>query len=62
MDYSDGTPGQFRDFRKDDFEPDWIKLSDGRFGQVYQVKLKLCRDKCALKTFNAKLSPNNCYR
>ncbi|KAK7882556.1 hypothetical protein WMY93_028730 [Mugilogobius chulae] len=45
--------GQHRDFKKDDFEADWIKVSECRFGQVYQVKLKMWREKCAMKTFDA---------
>uniref|UniRef100_A0A8C6WL60 Ankyrin repeat and kinase domain containing 1 n=1 Tax=Neogobius melanostomus TaxID=47308 RepID=A0A8C6WL60_9GOBI len=40
------------DFRRDDFEADWIKVSDCRFGQVYQAKLKMWREKCAVKTFD----------
>lgn len=52
MDGFDGLPGQFRDFRKDEFEADWIKVAECRFGQVYQVKLKLWREKCALKSFD----------
>ncbi|KAF7219383.1 ankyrin repeat and protein kinase domain-containing protein 1 [Nothobranchius furzeri] len=61
MDCRDESPGQFRDFRKDDFEADWIKLSEGKFGQVYQVKLKLGQEKCALKTFDTTLRANNFY-
>lgn len=56
MNCLDGSPGQFADFRKDDFEADWIKVTECRFGQVYQVKLKLWREKCALKSFD-----NNFY-
>uniref|UniRef100_A0A3B4VEK7 Ankyrin repeat and kinase domain containing 1 n=1 Tax=Seriola dumerili TaxID=41447 RepID=A0A3B4VEK7_SERDU len=43
----------FRNFRKDDFEANWIKVAECRFGQVYQVKLKLWREKCALKSFDS---------
>ncbi|XP_029965094.1 ankyrin repeat and protein kinase domain-containing protein 1 [Salarias fasciatus] len=57
MNCLDGSPGQFADFRKDDFEADWIKVAECRFGQVYQVKLKLWREKCALKSFD-----NDFYR
>lgn len=57
MNCLDGSPGQFGDFRKVDFEADWIKVAECRFGQVYQVKLKLWREKCALKSFD-----NNFYR
>uniref|UniRef100_A0A667Y1G0 Ankyrin repeat and kinase domain containing 1 n=1 Tax=Myripristis murdjan TaxID=586833 RepID=A0A667Y1G0_9TELE len=52
MDCLDGAPGKFRNFRRDDFEADWIKVAECRFGQVYQVKLKLWREKCALKSFD----------
>lgn len=62
MDCCDRSLGQFRDFKKDDFETDWIKVADGRFGQVYQVKVKLWREKCALKTFDAALCNNNFNR
>ncbi|KAM9853192.1 ankyrin repeat and protein kinase domain-containing protein 1 [Aulostomus maculatus] len=62
MDCLDRSPGQFRNFKKDDFETDWIKVAECRFGQVYQVKLKLWREKCALKIFDTALSPNNFYR
>uniref|UniRef100_A0A8C6PU13 Ankyrin repeat and kinase domain containing 1 n=1 Tax=Nothobranchius furzeri TaxID=105023 RepID=A0A8C6PU13_NOTFU len=62
MDCRDESPGQFRDFRKDDFEADWIKLSEGKFGQVYQVKLKLGQEKCALKTFDTTLQVSNAAR
>ncbi|KAM4742363.1 ankyrin repeat and protein kinase domain-containing protein 1 [Anableps anableps] len=62
MDYHDRSPGQFRDFKRDDFEADWIKVAEGRFGQVHQVKVKLWREKCALKTFDATLYANNFYR
>uniref|UniRef100_A0A3Q0QVL9 Ankyrin repeat and kinase domain containing 1 n=1 Tax=Amphilophus citrinellus TaxID=61819 RepID=A0A3Q0QVL9_AMPCI len=50
-----GAPGQFRNFQKDDFEADWIKVAECRFGQVYQVKLKLWREKFALKSFDTAL-------
>ncbi|KAM3616486.1 uncharacterized protein V6R79_018906 [Siganus canaliculatus] len=52
MDCLGGSPGQFRNFKKDDFETDWIKLAEGSFAQVYQVKLKVWREKCALKSFD----------
>uniref|UniRef100_A0A3Q1EJJ0 Ankyrin repeat and kinase domain containing 1 n=1 Tax=Acanthochromis polyacanthus TaxID=80966 RepID=A0A3Q1EJJ0_9TELE len=55
MDRLDGSPGQFRNFKKDDFEADWIKVAECRFSQVYQVKLKLWREKCALKSFDGAL-------
>ncbi|XP_023275668.1 ankyrin repeat and protein kinase domain-containing protein 1 [Seriola lalandi dorsalis] len=61
MDCFAGSPGQFRNFRKDDFEANWIKVAECRFGQVYQVKLKLWREKCALKSFDS-LCANNFYR
>ncbi|XP_074496701.1 ankyrin repeat and protein kinase domain-containing protein 1 [Sebastes fasciatus] len=62
MDRLDGSPGQLRNFKKDDFEADWIKVAECRFGQLYQVKLKLRREKCALKSFDTALCANNFYR
>lgn len=62
MDCCDTSAGQFRDFKRDDFEAEWTKVAEGRFGHVYQVKVKLWREKCALKTFDATLSANNFYR
>ncbi|KAM9359477.1 ankyrin repeat and protein kinase domain-containing protein 1 [Symphorus nematophorus] len=62
MDQLDGSRGQFRNFKKDDFEADWIKVAECRFGQVYQVKLKVWREKCALKIFDTTLCANNFYR
>uniref|UniRef100_A0A8C5DZT8 Ankyrin repeat and kinase domain containing 1 n=1 Tax=Gouania willdenowi TaxID=441366 RepID=A0A8C5DZT8_GOUWI len=56
MDNLSGSSGQFKNFRKDDFEADWIKVSECRFSQVYQVKLKLWREKCALKSFDTTFS------
>lgn len=53
---------EFRNFKKDDFEADWIKVAECRFGQVYQVRLKGQREKCALKSFHTTLCPNNIYR
>lgn len=60
MDCLDGS--QLKNFTKDDFEADWIKVAECRFGQVYQVKLKLWRVNCALKSFDTTLSANNFYR
>uniref|UniRef100_A0A3B5MB06 Ankyrin repeat and kinase domain containing 1 n=1 Tax=Xiphophorus couchianus TaxID=32473 RepID=A0A3B5MB06_9TELE len=34
---------------RDDFEAEWIKVAEGRFGHVYQVKVKLWREKCLMK-------------
>ncbi|KAM3875228.1 ankyrin repeat and protein kinase domain-containing protein 1 [Diretmus argenteus] len=62
MDLLEGAPGKFRSFRKDDFEADWIKVAECRFGQVYQVKLKLLREKCALKSFDTSLCEHSFYR
>ncbi|XP_058490822.1 ankyrin repeat and protein kinase domain-containing protein 1 isoform X1 [Solea solea] len=62
MDCFDGSPGQFRDFRKGDFEANWIKVAESRFSQVYEVKLKLWREKCALKSFDTTLCEHNYYR
>ncbi|KAM4627537.1 ankyrin repeat and protein kinase domain-containing protein 1 [Polymixia lowei] len=61
MDCLDGAPGKVRNFRKDDFETDWIKVAGCRFSQVYRVKLKLWREQCALKSFDRSLSANSCY-
>ncbi|KAL2085395.1 hypothetical protein ACEWY4_018715 [Coilia grayii] len=49
---------KFRYFCRDDFEGDWVKVSERSFGRVYRVKLKLWRERCALKC----LSTTNCYR
>uniref|UniRef100_A0A3Q2QC97 Ankyrin repeat and kinase domain containing 1 n=1 Tax=Fundulus heteroclitus TaxID=8078 RepID=A0A3Q2QC97_FUNHE len=46
MDCHTSPPGEFRDFKRDDFEETWIKVAEGRFGQVYEVKVKLWREKC----------------
>ncbi|KAM6932164.1 ankyrin repeat and protein kinase domain-containing protein 1 [Lycodopsis pacificus] len=62
MDCLDGSPGQFRNFKKDDFEADWIKVAECRFGQLHQVKLKPKQDKCALKSFDKTLCADNFYR
>lgn len=42
---------RFEYFKKEDFEVDWEKVSDGKFSIVYKVKLKLWREKCAIKAF-----------
>lgn len=62
MDCLDGSFREFRNFEKDDFEADWIKVAESRFGQVYQVKLKLFRAQCALKTVDTTSCSNNVYR
>ncbi|XP_054460584.1 ankyrin repeat and protein kinase domain-containing protein 1 [Anoplopoma fimbria] len=62
MDCLDGFPGRFRNFNKDDFESDWIKVAECRFGQLYQVKLKPQQKKCALKSFDQTLCANKFYR
>lgn len=62
MDFTDGLCGQFRNFAKDEFEADWTKVSECRFGQVYQVKLKVRPDKCVLKCFHPTLCSENSYR
>ncbi|XP_061638704.1 ankyrin repeat and protein kinase domain-containing protein 1 isoform X1 [Phyllopteryx taeniolatus] len=62
MDYLDASPGQCRNFKKNDFETDWTKLAEGKFGQVYQVKMKLWRETCALKVFDTTVGNNNLYR
>ncbi|XP_059187922.1 ankyrin repeat and protein kinase domain-containing protein 1 [Centropristis striata] len=62
MDCLDGSPGQFRNFKKSDFEADWIKLAECRCGQVYRVRLKPRRETCALKTFDTTLCADNFLR
>lgn len=62
MECTDGFHGQFRNFRKDDFEAEWTKVAECRFGQVYRVKLKVWQEKCALKSFHPALCSNNSYR
>uniref|UniRef100_A0A3P9LJZ3 Ankyrin repeat and kinase domain containing 1 n=1 Tax=Oryzias latipes TaxID=8090 RepID=A0A3P9LJZ3_ORYLA len=52
MDCPDQSLGQFTDFKKGDFEANWNKLAESKFGHVYQVKLKLLREKYAMKTFD----------
>uniref|UniRef100_A0A3P9IUG6 Ankyrin repeat and kinase domain containing 1 n=1 Tax=Oryzias latipes TaxID=8090 RepID=A0A3P9IUG6_ORYLA len=61
MDCPDQSLGQFTDFKKGDFEANWNKLAESKFGHVYQVKLKLLREKYAMKTFDTILCTNN-YR
>ncbi|XP_037322127.2 ankyrin repeat and protein kinase domain-containing protein 1 [Pungitius pungitius] len=61
MDCLDGSLGEFRNFKKDNFE-DWIKVSECRFGHLYQVKLKPQQEKCALKSFDKTLCADNFYR
>ncbi|XP_038817817.1 ankyrin repeat and protein kinase domain-containing protein 1 [Salvelinus namaycush] len=62
MDRVEGGLEKFRVFKKDDFEADWIKVTERSFGQVYRVKLKLWREKCALKSFNTTLTGTSLYR
>lgn len=49
-------------FGKQDFEADWTKVAEGRFTQVYQVKLKVWREKCALKSYDSNICPGRIYR
>ncbi|KAM9469040.1 ankyrin repeat and protein kinase domain-containing protein 1 [Clarias gariepinus] len=42
---------RFTCFKKEEFEVNWEKVSESKFSCVYQVKLKLWREKCAIKTF-----------
>lgn len=37
--------------KKEEFEVDWEKVSEGKFSRVYKVKHKLWREECAIKTF-----------
>lgn len=46
----EGSLERFTHFRKDEFENNWEKLAERKFGRVYKVKLKLWRETCALKT------------
>ncbi|XP_024910864.1 ankyrin repeat and protein kinase domain-containing protein 1 [Cynoglossus semilaevis] len=62
MESCNRSPGEFRDFKKGDFEVNWIKLAECTFGQLYQVKLKLWREKCVLKCFDTTLYGTNIYR
>lgn len=62
MDFTDGLRGQFKNFGKDEFEADWTKLAESRFGQVYLVKLKGSREKCVLKCFHPTLCSKGSYR
>ncbi|XP_053502905.1 ankyrin repeat and protein kinase domain-containing protein 1 [Ictalurus furcatus] len=45
------TEERFTYFKKEEFEVDWEKISESKFGRMYKVKLKLWREKCAVKTF-----------
>ncbi|XP_055052390.2 ankyrin repeat and protein kinase domain-containing protein 1 [Misgurnus anguillicaudatus] len=49
----EGSLEKFTHFQKDEFENDWEKVAESKFGQVYKVKLKLWRETCALKTTTA---------
>ncbi|XP_039619935.1 ankyrin repeat and protein kinase domain-containing protein 1 [Polypterus senegalus] len=40
-------------FKKDDFEPNWVKIAAGGFGQIYKVKHKLWRETFAVKSCSA---------
>ncbi|XP_061682607.1 ankyrin repeat and protein kinase domain-containing protein 1-like isoform X2 [Syngnathoides biaculeatus] len=62
MDYPDVSPGQCRSFKKNDFETDWTKVAEGKFGQVYQVKIKLWRETCALKVLDTNVGNGSLYR
>ncbi|KAL4647497.1 ankyrin repeat and protein kinase domain-containing protein 1 [Arapaima gigas] len=57
-----GDREKFRHFLKDEFEPDWIKLAEGRYGKVYKVKLKLWRETFAMKCFSEAVSSTSIYR
>lgn len=48
--FRDGNLERFTHFKKDDFENDWEKVAERKFGRVYKVKLKVLRETCALKT------------
>ncbi|TRY66444.1 hypothetical protein DNTS_025737 [Danionella cerebrum] len=40
---------RFTYFNKDEFDSDWEKLVERKFGRVYKVKIKVWRETCALK-------------
>lgn len=48
--FKDGNLEGFSCFKRDEFESDWEKLVERKFGRVYKVKLKVLRETCALKT------------
>ncbi len=48
--FRDGSLERFTYFQKDEFESDWEKLAERKFGRVYKVKVKVWRETCALKT------------
>ncbi|XP_061918031.1 ankyrin repeat and protein kinase domain-containing protein 1 [Entelurus aequoreus] len=58
MDYPEPSNGLLKYFKKDDFETDRIKVAEGTFGQIYQVKVKLWREKCALKVLDTSACPH----
>ncbi|XP_077397901.1 ankyrin repeat and protein kinase domain-containing protein 1 [Festucalex cinctus] len=62
MDCPEAFPGHLRSFQKTDFETDWTKVAEGKFGQVYQVKIKLWREICALKVFDTNVGTGKLYR
>lgn len=62
MDSVGQSIGQFMNFKKDDFEADWTKVAEGRLTQVYEVKLKVWRVKCALKSYDTTICPSKFYR
>ncbi|KAK2831302.1 hypothetical protein Q7C36_016388 [Tachysurus vachellii] len=51
--HDSGIGERFMYFKKEDFEADWVKVSEGKFGHVNKVKLKLWREKCAVKAFTS---------
>ncbi|XP_056906140.1 ankyrin repeat and protein kinase domain-containing protein 1 [Takifugu flavidus] len=62
MDFTDGFPGHFGNFAKDEFEADWTKMAECRFSQVYEVKLKAWQEKCVLKCFHPPVCSKSSYR
>ncbi|KAI4904547.1 hypothetical protein NFI96_029608 [Prochilodus magdalenae] len=56
---TDGSLDGFTYFKKEEFDVDWDKVSDCKFGQVFKVKLKLWREKCAIKTFTSSSDYSN---
>ncbi|XP_077579001.1 ankyrin repeat and protein kinase domain-containing protein 1 [Stigmatopora nigra] len=62
MDYSDASSGQIKSFKKNDFENDWTKVAEGKFSNVYRVKIKIWRETCALKVYDTTVPIKHLYR
>ncbi|XP_057695637.1 ankyrin repeat and protein kinase domain-containing protein 1 isoform X2 [Corythoichthys intestinalis] len=62
MDYSAASTGQLRVFKKNDFENDWTRVAEGKFSNVYQVKIKIWRETFALKVYDTTDGMNHLHR